>query len=318
MQRVLVTGATGAIGRVLVRRLVELGFYVRAFVREGSDISGLDGVGSIVKGDILSEKDLVLACRGIDTVFHLAAKLHINNPDPDEEREIYRINTLSTRLLVRASWRNNVKRFIYFSTINVYGCSEKGVIFDETSPPDPLTTYARSKLDAEKYVLSLADRTTGQPCGVVLRLATVFGPNMKGNYRLLSMMAKAGIRIIPGDGKNRRTLVHENDAVDAAIRAASFDGICGRIFNVTDGRLHSIREIYSNMLDHYGRRKSFVRLDQDSLFFIGAILDKILAFLRIRSFFVKSLEKFNEDMAVGGRLFIETVDFKPSVEVFHL
>lgn len=318
MQRVLVTGATGAIGRVLVRRLVELGLYVRIFVRDGSDLSGLDGVSSVFKGNILSENDLCLACKGIDVVFHLAAKLHINNPDHDQESEIYRINTIATKLLARASWKNNVKRFIYFSTINVYGCSKNGMVFDETSPAEPLTAYARSKLDAEKYVLSLVQRATGQPCGVVLRLATVFGPNMKGNYRLLSLMAKAGIRIIPGDGKNRRTLVHEDDAVEAAIKATSLDGICGRFFNVTDGRLHSIFQIYANMLERYGIKRSFVRIGQRPLFVIGAILDKILAILGSRVFFVKSLEKFNEDMAVDGREFIEAAGLRPSVQIFHL
>ena len=114
MKNVLVTGATGFIGRLLVSRLVGLGYYVRAFVRTGSDLSGFPPGVDFYEGDFFSEKDLRKVCENIDIIFHLAARLHISNPDPSEEKEIMRVNRDITRLLCQAAWREGVSRFIFW------------------------------------------------------------------------------------------------------------------------------------------------------------------------------------------------------------
>ncbi|WP_051284108.1 NAD-dependent epimerase/dehydratase family protein [Desulforegula conservatrix] len=309
MQKVLVTGATGAIGKILVKRLVELGYSVRVFVREKSDLSGIHNSAEIFCGSLFSEKDLTLACRGVDTVFHLAAKLHINNPTPLDDKEIFRVNLDATKLLVRASWKNSVSRFVYFSTINVYGVSEERNIFDESSIPTPVTAYAKSKLGAEKYVLALVSRNTGEPAGVVLRYASVYGPNMKGNYRLLTMLAKAGIKILPGDGLNRRTLIHADDAVYAAISAALHGETPGRFFNITDGSFHSLEAIYSSMLESFGRCPSVIRIPLAPLKLVFSIVDEALCLFMGRRPLISAIEKFTEDMAVDGNLFSNVTDF---------
>lgn len=309
MQKVLVTGATGAIGKVLVKRLIELGCSVRVFVRSGSDLSGIHNSAEIFCGNLFSEKDLTLACRGVDTVFHLAAKLHINNPTPLDEKEIFRVNLDATKLLVRASWKNSISRFVYFSTINVYGVSEERNIFDESSVPTPVTAYAKSKLGAEKYVLALVNRNTGEPAGVVLRYASVFGPNMKGNYRLLTMLAKAGIKILPGDGLNRRTLIDAEDAVSAAISAALHPETPGRFFNITDGTFHSLESIYSSMLESFGRCSSVIRFPLAPLKLLFSIFDEALSLFMGTRPLVPAIEKFTEDMAVDGNLFSKVTGF---------
>ncbi len=82
--------------------------------------------------------------------------MHINNPLIDDENEIFRINTYATKLLCEAAWKKNVRRFVFFSTINVYGVSGFGEIFDEKSEPGPLTAYAESKFveDIYRYIYS--------------------------------------------------------------------------------------------------------------------------------------------------------------------
>lgn len=309
MKKVLVTGATGAIGRMLVKRLVDLGFSVRVFVRSGTNILIFPEGVHVFEGNLLSERDLDDACSDIDIVFHLAAKLHINNPLPSEEKEIFRVNRDATRLICRSSWKKGVARLVFFSTINVYGVSEYGQAFDESSPVNPLTAYAESKLEAEKYVLGLCHRHTGHPCGIVLRYAAVYGPNMKGNYRLLSGLAGKGLCLLPGDLQNRRTIIHEDNAVDAAILTALNPGMAGKIFNITDGKIHTLEAIYSSMLEMSGYNPSVMKLPLSIVKPLLKLMDLACGLFLNKTPFMSALNKFTEDMAVEGTLLIKEAGF---------
>lgn len=320
LMKVLVTGATGAIGQILVKRLQEKGCHVRIFARHGSDVSHFSGETDIFRGNIASEKDLCNSCEGIDVIFHLAAKLHINNPLPCEEKEIFQINLDSTRLLCRAAWKKGVGRLIFFSTVNVYGISGKGHVFNENSVPNPLTAYAESKLKAEKHVLGLSHPLTGLKAGIVLRYSAVYGQNMKGNYSSLLRLAEKNFRILPGNLRNRRTLVNEEDAVEAAITAAFHPDTAGRIFNITDGTFHTLQAVYISMINHginsglhdcSARKKQIIRVPLSVLRPVLVILDHIAVLLARRAPFIHALNKFTEDMAVDGSLFIRTTGFKP-------
>src|SRR6185436_2283127 len=132
-----------------------------------------------VQGDLLDEDALQRATTGIDVGFHLAAKLHINNPGAALEDEYRQVNVEGTRLLLDKSVAAGVRRFVYFSTINVYGLSHPGQVLSETDTPAPDGIYAETKYDAERYVLDARHPETLAPIGVVLRLAALYGPHMK-------------------------------------------------------------------------------------------------------------------------------------------
>ena len=129
----LVTGATGAVGPTLVKNLIEEGFQVRVLLQPGVEAQMLpEDVISII-GDITDQEAVNEAVKGVDFVFHLAAKLHIYNPDPSLRMEYERVNVDGTKTIVDASVAANVSRVIFFNTINVYGSGRPGQEFFENS-----------------------------------------------------------------------------------------------------------------------------------------------------------------------------------------
>jgi UDP-glucose 4-epimerase len=219
-------------------------------------LSGLVPPGvDVVLGDITDEQVLRAAVEGVDVVFHLAAKLHINSPSPALLGEYRRVNIEGTRILGRVAAEAGVRRLVFFSTIAVYGASHPGEVLTEDSATAPTSMYGTTKLEAEQVALELRARD-GAPLAAVLRLAGVYGPRIKGNYRHLVLSMSRGWFVPVGDGSNRRTLIHEQDVAEAALVAAEHPAAAGRVFNVTDGSIHSFREIVEAIAHALGRQAS--------------------------------------------------------------
>jgi UDP-glucose 4-epimerase len=232
-KRCLVTGATGALGPSVIRVFRGAGYEVRALVRRRAAADLPDGV-EVMEGDIADRAAVETAVRDVDVVVHLAALLHVVDPPPQLAAEYERVNVEGTRVLTEAATAAGVRRIVFFSTIAVYGDSA-GRVLDEETPIAPATAYARTKAAAEAIVLAA-------PTGVVLRLAAAYGPCVKGNYRSL-VRAIARHRFVPiGRGSNRRPLIFEEDAARAALHIAEHAAL-GRVFNASDGELHTVAEI---------------------------------------------------------------------------
>ncbi len=249
--QILVTGATGAVGPRVVASLVEAGYRIRTISLDPPP-AGLwpEGVETRI-GDITNPSVIQAAMQGIDAVIHLAALLHVVNPPPSLQAEYERINVGGTASVVEAARQAGVGRLVLFSTIAVYGGSA-GRILTEDSPPRPDSFYAETKLAAERIVLA-AKRADGGPMGTVLRLGAVYGSRIKGNYRRL-LIALARGRFVPiGSGSNRRTLVYDKDVGRAAVLAAVHPDAAGRIFNVTDGEIHTMQAIIGILCEALGR-----------------------------------------------------------------
>ncbi|HEV7397287.1 MAG TPA: NAD-dependent epimerase/dehydratase family protein, partial [Pyrinomonadaceae bacterium] len=225
--KALVTGASGAIGATLVEQLLARDYCVRAFVRPSAKRDHFGSAVEIMQGDISDAQSLSRAVVGVDVIFHLAAKLHVNEPSPSLQDEYTSVNVQGTRLLAEAARAAGVRRLVFFSSVNVYGPTEKGQIFDEHSATRPQTIYAKTKLEAEKIAL-------GTMPSAVLRLAAVYGPGMKGNYPLLVEALRKGRFVKLGDGQNRRSLVHVEDVCSAAMLVAETEKSLGETYNVTD------------------------------------------------------------------------------------
>jgi nucleoside-diphosphate-sugar epimerase len=299
----LVTGATGAVGGRLVEALSS-GWGVRTLVREGGE--SLRGG---VRGDLSDIASLERACAGADTVFHLAALLHIVNPGADLETEYRRVNVEGTRNLVRAAERARVRRFIHFSTIAVYGPSRTTI--DETTSTDPDTIYARTKLESERIVLESAI-----PEPVILRLAAVYGSHLKGNYRRLVRSLCAGRFVGIGKGANRRTLVHEQDVARAAMLAATHEAAPHEIFNVTDGATHEVSSILEAISRALGRRAPRIHIPPP---FVGGALSVASAGQRLLgrkpTLGPWLLEKYLEDVRVSGEKIQRVLGYAPSMSL---
>jgi UDP-glucose 4-epimerase len=304
----LVTGAGGAIGSALVRRLLERDYRVRALIRESGAGRLPQGV-DVFRGDITDRQLVQQAVASADVVFHLAAKLHINNPATGLKEEYFRVNVEGTRCLARAARQAKVERLIFFSSISVYGSSRPGEVFDEETPPAPDSLYAETKIEGEKIVLD-------ELASSVLRVAAVYGPNMKGNYpRLVEAIRRKRLALI-GDGRNRRTLVHEIDACDAAIEAGEHSAAVGQIFNVTDGRVHTMREIIEAIASALEQRAPRLRLPARPVRLAAGLLEDGLRVAGKRSPIGRAtIDKLTEDIAVSGDKIQRRLGFRPQFDL---
>lgn len=309
----LVTGATGVIGPLLVRALVEQGRSVRVLVRREVPPDALPDSVQVVKGDIADPEVLARAVEQVDTVFHLAAKLHINSPDPALADEYRRVNVEATEKLLAAARAADVRRVVYFGSICVYGPSAADEILDENSLIAPDTLYAETKAAAERLVLE-STRTDGAPLGVVLRLAAVYGAHMKGNYpRLMSALRKGRFRHI-GAGTNRRTLVHETDVVAAALLAAEHPEAAGRLFNVTDGSVHTIGEIVDAICAALGIRSPRFHVPERPVRMMAGTIETLFRVAGKRAPIGRAtVDKLLEDVAVSGQRLETELGFVPRI-----
>lgn len=253
--RILVTGAGGYIGSVLVPMLLEKGYEVIALDRFFFGREKLPQESSqlkILEDDIrFFEKDIL---KNVDAIIDLAA---LSN-DPTGELDpvkTWSINYLGRFRVATLAKLMGVKRYIFPSSCSVYGFQDE--IVDETSNTNPLTTYAKANLKAEKDILDLADDSFTV---VILRQATVYGfsPRMRFDLAINGMIKgffKNGKIPILRDGTQWRPFVHVKDTSKAMILAleAPPDKVNKEIFNVgSDDQNYQIFDLAKRVAESIG------------------------------------------------------------------
>lgn len=305
----LVTGATGSVGPAVVRAGLGHGFHVRTLTRRAPPPGLLPGTVDAHIGDIGDPVAVRAALTGVDCIVHMAALLHTPRPDPRTVAAYGEVNSAATRRLMELARVSGARRLVFFSTIAVYGTG-RGELLTEDSPARPESPYAHSKIAAEEAVLELSGRDG--LTGVVLRVAAVYGPRVKGNYlAMLGWLMRWGtLPLRPGD--NRRTLVFEDDAAAAALLAARQPRAAGRVFNVTDGQVHTVRDIVGAMCHAIGRPPAHRGLPPAVLRLLLASIpagDRLRAVRHARETF----DKFQEDLAVDGHRIERELGFRSAV-----
>lgn len=296
----LVTGAGGFIGSRLTIRLAEAGYNVRALTRTGRG-AGHSAI-EWFEGDVRDETLLRKASKDADLIFHLAGVAHRAAPGEVSGAEYESVNVGATRILERVT-RDSRSALIFAGTVAVYGSGGEGVVFDERTPLRPEGTYAETKARAEKAVLK-ADRTT------VLRFPAVYGRGMKGNLPRLARAVRRGVVLVPGSGENRKTLVHVEDAVRAMILCAESSECGSRIYNVTDGSFHAVREIAAAMGKALGNAPVLVRTPMFAAMAAAAAADVAAGIIGGNAGYRVAIERFVRDSAVSGALIEEELGFK--------
>lgn len=244
--RVLVTGATGFIGRRLVKALCDADMEVKVLSRHGSvgDLVRNCPGGKIipVAADLTRVASLDQVCTDVDDVCHLAGYAHTEDTNDESAVSIHRQVTVNgTRLLLEQARREGVRRFIFVSSVKATG--EGGAeCVDETAAAMPVTEYGRAKLEAEQLVLGAGRDTEMHVC--VLRLPLVYGPGVKGNLLQMIKAIDNGRFPPPPGVSNRRSMVHVDDVVRALRLAVENPKANGEVYLVTDGRVYSTREMY--------------------------------------------------------------------------
>lgn len=297
----LVTGGTGAIGPILVRGLLAKRFRVRVLHRNPSLPGIFPPSVSSVLGDITDYQAVSKAVSGADVVFHLAAKLPTNDTSASVRSECERVNVEGTQCITDAARSAKVSRLVFFSTISVYGTSRPPEVLDENSPLRPQSFYAGTKCEGEAIVLGARRSNTKEPLAVVLRLAAVYGPHVKGNYASLISALRKGWFVPLGDGCNRRTLIYDQDVSAAALLAVEHPESAGQVYNVTDGHIHTLRDVLGAICRGLDRSPPSFYFPVAPARSLAGAMEAVSRTLGIRPPVSRALvNKFVEDVAVGG------------------
>lgn len=232
---ILVTGATGFIGRRLVRRLIPAGARVRILVRPTGNLQVLRGVvdrAEIYYGDLKDANSLKESVRGVELIFHLATAT-----GPTWE-EVHQATVLGTECLLGSAWRAGVGRFVYVSSMSVYdyGRMTPGAVVDESAPleADPRTrnNYARSKCEAEAVVRRYLGNSK---MGVtIVRPGAVYGPAGPPHIPPAIRIVGDKLAFAIGGGQRPIPLVYVDDLVDALLRIGGSPVAAGKIYNIVD------------------------------------------------------------------------------------
>jgi len=233
----LVIGGAGYIGSVLCRQLLAQGYHLRvldlALYGEESIQALLDEPNfEYVRGDSRDIEAVVRAMSNVDVVIHLGEI--VGDPATTLDGLLTQeVNVAATRMVAEVAKGARVKRFVYASSCSVYGAGEG--VFDEQSALNPVSLYARAKMDAERILLSLNDADFHP---VILRLATVYGMSPRPRFDLVVnlLTAKAvtdGEFTVFGGGQ-WRPFVHVSDVARAIMLAleARQESVKGQVFNV--------------------------------------------------------------------------------------
>jgi nucleoside-diphosphate-sugar epimerase len=248
-RRVLVTGATGFIGSVLVPYLVEHGWTVRATARTTPASSPAC---DFVAAD-LGSSDLRPLVEDTCAVVHLAARVHVmHETAADPQREFDKANVTATRRLADAATRCGVRHFVFASSVKVNGERTMSRPYTDADPPAPEDPYGRSKLAAERM---LSQCCAESPLGItVLRLPLVYGPGVKGNFARLARLARSGLPLPLGAIANRRSLLFVGNLCTAVHAALERPATGMRVVLLSDGEDVSTPDLLRRMAAAVHRR----------------------------------------------------------------
>ena len=253
IKKVLIVGGAGFLGSILSRKLIEKGYSVRvldlllfgegplAELKENQNFE-------LIKGDIRDITTLTKALQGADAVIHLAAI--VGDPaTKNQPEDAIETNYLATFTLAQACKYHQINRFIFASTCSVYGVG--GDKIDETSELNPVSLYARSKIESEKCILGLVDKNFSP---TILRMATLYGVSPRMRFDLVvnifGMLATKEKKISVFGGDQWRPLLNVSDAADAYIKCleAPISVVKGEVFNVgSNSQNYQIKQI-ANMV----------------------------------------------------------------------
>ena len=262
MRVVLVTGASGFIGRATCAGLARRGWTVRAGVRTNAVIEGaVPVVGDLARGWPL---------HGVDAVVHLAGIAHELRGQNSES--IYQeMNCAATERLARAALTAGVRRFVFMSSIKVNG--ERTPIdrpFRAGDAFHPEDRYARAKRDAERALAHLA----GKLEVAILRPPLVYGPGVRANFLRLIRLVERGLPLPFGAIRNRRSLIYVGNLVDLIVAAATLPAAAGQTLRAADGQDLSTPQLVSEIGNALGTHARLISVPTPLLRLGGALIGK--------------------------------------------
>lgn len=268
--RVLVSGATGFVGSLLIDRLNADGVTIRGSVRREVPTSG--SFEPVMVAEITGATDWTDALTDVECVVHLAARVQMMQEQvADPSAEFHKVNTDGTINFARQSALAGVNRFIYLSSIKVNGeQTQPGCPFTADDNPVPLDDYGVSKHEAEQGLLSLANETEMEV--VIIRPPLVYGPGVKANFQRMMRWVHRGVPLPLGAIHNKRSLVALDNLVDLIITCIDHQAAANQVFLAGDGEDLSTTELLSRIGEALGKPARLVPVPVGLLTFVASLL----------------------------------------------
>ncbi|MFQ6089331.1 MAG: NAD-dependent epimerase/dehydratase family protein [Candidatus Methanofastidiosia archaeon] len=263
--KVLVSGATGLVGSHLVEKILEKGLKVKALVRKTSDLSHLKKLKvDLVFGDLENFKTLKKATENVDLVYHAAAKILGEN-----FKDFYQTNVIGTENLLKASLESGVSRFIFLSTVSVYG-SRNIVDGKEELERKATSHYGRSKVLAEDLVMKYHFEKNLKVS--IARPRAIYGERDRYYIPSIVKLSEKRIPLISG-GKNLWDSIYVKDLCEALWLMAKKEKANGQAYNVTDGEKRTVFELIHTAQDILGVERTEMSIPYSLALGIGALFE---------------------------------------------
>lgn len=267
MSMTLVTGASGFVGSHLIKEMTQRGLAFRGVTR--GTLPGLMTIPSYGP-----EMDWSYCLDGIETVIHLAARVHVMRETASDPLTIFReANVTATVNLARQAAAAGVRRFVFVSSIKVNGeRTDPGKPFTAADPRSPQDPYGISKAEAEVAILALG-RETGMEVTIV-RPPLVYGPGVRGNFKSLMKWAASGLPSIFAAVKNERSFVHVDNLCDLLLTVLDHPNAINQVFLVSDRHDLSTNDLLLLLLNRAGRSPRSLAVPTAVLLGIATVLRK--------------------------------------------
>ena len=264
MMKILVTGATGFVGRYLVNDLSKTDEVI-AFVRKKSSLlpSSVQQIVSNNFFDIAIPKDT-------DVIVHLAGIAHNKNNSVDEFKKI---NVDGTLELARKALEANIKRFIFISSIGVNGNSTYGKAFTEQDTPNPTNDYTKSKYEAEKALAKLFENTNIDL--VIIRPPLIYAHDAPGNFSKLLMLIKLGQFLPFGCTHNQRSFIAIENLVSFITTCIYHDTKINETFLIADDEVISTKQLIQCLSSGMGKSMILLPVPTKLLSILADVTGKV-------------------------------------------
>jgi dihydroflavonol-4-reductase len=266
IMQALVTGGSGFIGSHLVELLISKGYSVRCLLRKSSSTAWLQGLPiEIVYGDIFDVPALENAVNGVDYVYHSAGLTKAK-----KKEDYYKANVDGTHNLLEAVIKMNpsLKRFVFISSQTAVGPSPTASPVTEDAPANPITTYGRSKRQAEEVVMAAKDKLAV----TITRPPAVYGPRDKDIFEFFNTM-RSGLQPVAGFGEKFVSLIHVTDLVRGIVMAGESPAAAGQTYFISSSRVYGWDEIGKISRQVLGRKALTIRIPEWGIYTVSAFAE---------------------------------------------
>ena len=256
LMRVLVTGASGFVGRPLTQALSQAGHDVLAAARDASTIPSATNIEPVALPNLSQPIDWRPLIRDVDAIVHLAGIAHVSNEIAEERYD--KVNRVATKsLALAASMAPNIKRLVFVSSIRAQTGPSADHTLTENDTPAPTDAYGRSKLAAEAFV-----RGYGVPA-TILRPVVIYGPEARANVAQLMKIAALPVPLPFSAFQNKRSLLALDNMISAIRFVLERPATADETYVVADPTPVSLADMIAIMRKARGRSPGMIPVPPD-------------------------------------------------------